>query len=119
MDRGMQIGTWARSGTFTGLVAAIAEDGTVTLFNPGDRQVLRADPGTVAGLPAGRVRVTVEVDLDIPHGLEEEALHRWVAALVDPILRDRARDALAEGGLDPSAFAPTATVEVREVPRIR
>jgi hypothetical protein len=111
MDRGMQIGTWARSGTFTGLVAAIAEDGTVTLFNPGDRQVLRADPGTAAGLPAGRDPAVERLLL--------EAVGDVQAALVDPILRDRARDALAEGGLDPSAFAPTATVEVREVPGIR
>lgn len=111
----MHIGSWARAGSFVGVVAAVAEDGEVTLFNPGDRQVLRATPGAVTGLPSGRVRVTVTVDVDVPHGLGEESLHRWVAALVDPVLRERARGSLAEGGLDAGAFEPQPELDVREV----
>jgi hypothetical protein len=111
----MDIGTWGRAAGFVGIVAAIAEDGELTLFNPGDRQVLRATPGAVQALPAGRVRVAVEVELDVPHGLGEESVRRWVAVLVDPVLRERAVAGMVDAGLDVAAFAPEPVVEVREV----
>ena len=112
----MEIGTWARAAGFVGIVAQVAEDGEVVLFNPGDRQVLRTAPEAAQALPAGRIRVSVAVELDVPHGLGEEAVTRWVAALVDPVLRERARATLAEGGLDATAFAVEPDVEVVEVP---
>lgn len=112
----MEIGTWARAAGFVGIVAKVAEDGEVTLFNPGDRQVLRTAAGAAQPLPAGRIRVSVTVELDVPHGLGEESVTRWVAALTDPLLRERAREGLAEGGLDVGAFTVEPTVEVVEVP---
>lgn len=101
----MRIGTWARAGDLVGVVAAADAD-EVTLFNPGDRQMARLPAAEVTPLPAGRVRVEVAVELPIPHGLPEVSLRRWVAALLDPVVRDRARAAVGEAGLDDAPLAP-------------
>lgn len=111
----MDIGTWARASSFVGIVAGVEEDGTVVLFNPGDRQVLRTGAGVAQALPTGTVRVAVSVDLQVPHGLGEDSMKRWLAALVDPVLRERAQSSLAEQGLDAGAFAHEPVVDVREV----
>ncbi len=111
----MDIGTWGRASGFVGIVVRVEEDGTLVLFNPGDRQMLRATPGAVQALPTGAVDVTVTVRLDVPHGLTEAALTRWVASLLDPVLRDGARVSLSEAGLDPVPFGVEPTVDVQEV----
>lgn len=116
----MDIGTWVRAGGFVGIVSKVEQgpDGqsdTLVVFNPGDRQMIRATPGAVQALPTGRVRVAVQHEVDVPHGLSEEALTRWLAALIDPVLRERARERLAEAGLDGGPFRDEPTVEVTEV----
>lgn len=116
MDNAIAIGSWARIGRLVGIVSRVEDDGTVVVFNPGDRQMARATPDAVQGLPSGAVEVTATVRLDVPHGLGEESVQRWVAALIDPVLRQRARDSLVEAGLDGAAFATDPEVEVREIP---
>ncbi|WP_370324288.1 hypothetical protein [Euzebya sp.] len=111
----MEIGRWVRASGFVGKVAAVDDDGTLVLFNPGDRQVLRATPGTVQPLPTGTVRVTVTLDVEVPHGLAEESLRRWTAALIDPVLRSKGRESLEEAGFDTGAFDAEPTVDVREL----
>jgi hypothetical protein len=111
----MEIGRWVRASGFVGIVSAVEDDGTVVVFNPGDRQMLRATPGTLQPLPTGTVEVRVGVQVQVPHGLSEEALRRWVAAMLDPVLRERARDSLTDQGLDPAAVMLEPTWEVTEV----
>ena len=111
----MDIGTWVKAGTFVGRVARIEEDGTTVLFNPGDRQMLRATPGTLQHLPTGSVDVTVTTRVDVPHGLTEDSLRRWIAAQLDPVLAQRATESLSESGLDPAVFGLVVDVAVREV----
>lgn len=108
----LRIGAWARGGTLVGLVAA-HRDGEVTLFDPAARQMTRVPEAVVAPVPAGAVRVTVSVDLPLAHGLDEEDVRRWVATLIDPVLRERAYAALAEAGLDEGAALPDVRVDVR------
>ncbi|CAN5122298.1 hypothetical protein BH23ACT9_BH23ACT9_33160 [soil metagenome] len=111
----MQLGTWVKAGSFVGIVAKVEDDGTVVLFNPGDRQMLRATPGTLQRVPTGTVRVQVGLDVEVPHGLGEDSLKRWLAALVDPVLRARAQESLAEEGLDGSPFAHEPSIDVTEL----
>lgn len=108
------LGTWARSGGFVGLVVAMDAE-TVTLFDPGERQVAQAGTADVEAVPAGGVTVTVTVDLPVPHGVSEATLRRWVAALTDDTLRARAHDALTEQGLDEGATLPAARFSVAPV----
>ena len=108
---GLPLGSWARAGSFTGLVAR-SDELHVTLFDPGSRQQHQIASGQVQPVPAAAVRVTVTVDLPLPHGLEEESLRRWVAVLTDPVLRERAAAAMADAGLDPGAAQPEVTVDV-------
>lgn len=105
-------GTWARSGAFVGVVAAQDDDG-VALFDPAQRQLLRAPAAEVEAVPAGAVTVTVTLDVPLAHGLAEDDLRRWVATLVDGLLRERAGDALRDAGLDDGAALPPVAVEVR------
>lgn len=106
----IRVGSWARSGAFTGLVAAV--DDYVTLFDPAARQSTRVPAAEVEPLPAGAVTVTLRVDLPLPHGLVEQNLRRWAASLTDDVLRERAAAALTEAGLDPGAALPPVTVEL-------
>lgn len=110
------IGSWARAGNLVGLVAAV-DGGRVTLFNPGDRQAATVEATAVQPLPAGTIRVAVDVDLPVPHGLEEDALARWVAALTDPVLRERGAAAAREAGLDEGPFLPTVRTQVTRSPQ--
>ncbi|MGI9018799.1 MAG: hypothetical protein ACR2HR_17125 [Euzebya sp.] len=112
----MDIGTWVKVSSFVGLLAAIEEDGTLVLFNPGDRQMLRATAGTAQALPSDWVDVTITHRVQVPHGLGEDALRRWLAALIDPVLRQRARESLVEQGLDTGAFDSEPSVDVRQKP---
>lgn len=107
----LPLGGWARAGALLGIVVAV--DGEeVAVLNPGDRQLARLRREEVEPLPAGTVRIDVAVDLPVPHGLDEEGLRRWVAALVDPVLRARGADAVREAGLDEGAFLPDVRFEV-------
>lgn len=112
IDRIPEVGTWARIDDFVGLVAAIEGD-AVTVFDPGARQQRRAPTAQVTVLPAAAVRVTMHVDLPIPHGLPEVSLRRWVALLADPVLRERAAGAMVETGLDEGAAAPPVEFDAR------
>lgn len=105
-----RIGSWARAGALVGIVAAV--DGEIAVFDPGARQVTRVPLDDVTPLPAGAVRVTLTVDLPLPHGLDESDLRRWVAALADDVLRERALAALAEAGLDEGAALPGVSLSV-------
>lgn len=116
MDNGIAVGSWARIGRLVGIVSRLEDDGTVVVFNPGDRRMARATPDAVQLLPSGTVDVTVTMRLDVPHGLGDESVQRWVAALIDPVLRERARESLAEAGLDATPFATDPDVQVREIP---
>ena len=100
------LGAWARAESFVGLVAAVDGD-NVTLFDPGARQQRQAARADVEAVPAAAVRVTMHVDLPVPHGISEASLRRWVALLADPVLRERAASAMAEAGLDQGAAAPS------------
>lgn len=110
------IGSWARAGAFVGLVAAVAGD-QVTLFNPGDRQATKVAAATAEPLPAGTIRVEVAVDLPVPHGLPEESLARWLAALADPVLRERGAAVARDGGLDDGAFLPEPRTRLTRPPQ--
>ncbi len=109
------LGAWARSGTFTGLVAAVDGD-EVALFDPAARQLTRVPAAEVEAVPAGAVTVTVTAEVPLAHGLAEDDLRRWIASLLDGVVRDRAAEALAESGLDAGPALPTARVEVRPSP---
>jgi hypothetical protein len=104
------LGGWARADDFIGLVAH-RDEHHVTLFDPGRRQQRQAAHDVVQAVPAAAVRVSVTVDLPLPHGLNEESLRRWVALLVDPVLRERAAAAMAEAGLDDGAAQPPITFD--------
>ena len=108
----LPLGSWARAGGFTGLVAR-SDELHVTLFDPGSRQQHQVARGQVQPVPAAAVRVTVTVDLPLPHGIDEEPLRRWIAMLTDPVLRERAAAAMSEAGLDPGAASPEVSVDVQ------
>lgn len=108
------LGTWARSGSFVGLVVGVDGE-SVTLFDPGERQRLDAPRADVAALPAGGVTITVTVDVPLPHGVDESSVRRWVASLTDLTLRERAYSALAEAGLDEGAALPDARITVAPI----
>ena len=105
------VGGWARAGALLGIVVAVEGD-DVAVLNPGDRQLARLRRAEVEPLPAGTVRVDVAVDVPVPHGLDEEGLRRWVAALLDPVVRGRGADAVRDAGLDAGAFLPDVRFEV-------
>lgn len=107
-----RIGSWARAGDLTGVVAA-AEDGTVTLYDPGRRQMARVAGGEVTPVEAGAVTVTIEVDLPVPHGLAEDSLQRWVASLADDDVRERAHTALEKAGLDQAVALPQVRLQLQ------
>ncbi len=108
----LRIGAWARAQGMVGLVAAVGED-TITLFQPGDRQMARVPRDSAQPVPAGAVTVTVTVDLPVPHGIGEDLLRRWVASLTDEVLRERAHAALLGAGMDEGATLPPVRVSVR------
>jgi L-asparaginase II len=111
MAQPLRIGSWARAGEFIGLVAVV--DGEhVTLFDPGDRHMARVMRSDIEPLPAGAVTVTVSVDLPVPHGVGEDTLRRWMASLIDELVRERAYSALAEAGMDEGAALPQPRVQV-------
>lgn len=106
-----RLGSWGRTAAITGVVAAVEGD-TVTLFDPGNRRMAEVPRADVVPLEAGAVTVALRVDLPIPHGLSQEALVRWVASLADDAVRERARAALAEAGLDDAVTLPTVRLDV-------
>lgn len=103
------LGSWGRADGFLGVVAQV-DDGHVTLFDPAGRRQHRVPAAMVARVPAAAVRVTVTVDLPLAHGLDERDLRRWTAMLTDPLLRERAHDALTAAGLDAGAALPQVTI---------
>lgn len=103
------LGGWARAEGVVGLVAAIDAD-EVAIFDPAARRVIRVTPEQVEAIPAGAVTVTATVDLPLPHGLAEDDLRRWVAALLDPMIRERAVEALADAELDVAAALPAVAL---------
>jgi hypothetical protein len=105
MQTAPPLGSWARADGFVGLVAG-SDERHVTLFDPGGRQQHRAPIERVQAVPAAAVRVALTVELPLPHGLDETSLRRWVALLADPVLRERAAEAMAETGLDAGAALP-------------
>lgn len=107
----LRLGTWARSDAAVGIVAAVTDD-EVALFHPGERQVARVPRETVEVLPAGAVTVTATVDLPLAHGLGEDDVRRWVASLMDDVVRERAYAALAAEGLDEGTVLPGVRVDV-------
>lgn len=108
-DDAHRLGAWARADTLVGVVARIDGD-TVTVFDPGARRRHDGSADGVRPVPAASVRVTVTVDLPLAHGLDETALRRWTAMLLDPVLRERATEALAAEGLDPGIALPIPQV---------
>jgi hypothetical protein len=104
-----RLGAWVRTGPVVGMVAG-REGDDVTVFDPGGRRRQDAPAGTYAPVPAAAVRVTVTVDLPLAHGLDEADLRRWVAMLVDPVLRERAAEALRDAGLDDGVTLPRAEI---------
>lgn len=107
-----RVGAWARAGSLVGVVAVSDED-AVTLYDPGSRRMARVSPAEVTPVEAGAVTVSVHVDLPIPHGLAGDALARWVASLTDETIRDRARAALAEAGIDQGVTLPEVRLDVQ------
>ncbi|HVL99301.1 MAG TPA: hypothetical protein VM324_08420 [Egibacteraceae bacterium] len=106
------LGSWARASDVTGVVAALATD-TVTLFDPGNRRMAEVSRADLTPLEAGAVTVAVHVDLPVPHGLSQEALLRWVASLADTVVRQRAREALTDAGLDDAVTLPDVRLDVQ------
>lgn len=106
-------GAWARAEGVVGVVAAVDADG-VAVFSPVDRRVARVPAEAVELLPAGGVTAEVTLTLPLPHGLSEAELRRWLAALIDPVLRERAAEALRAAGLDTATAEPSADVVLRE-----
>lgn len=111
-EDGPLLGSWARWESVTGLVAQVDGD-EVALFDPAARQVVRAPRDRVQRLPAAALTVTAAVDLPLPHGLDEADVRRWVATLLDGVLRERAGAALRDAGLDDGPALPAVRVDVR------
>jgi hypothetical protein len=110
MQAAPPLGSWARAGEFVGLVAR-SDDRHVTLFDPGGRQQREIPVDQVEAVPAAAVELRLTVDLPLSHGLDETALRRWVAMLIDPVLRERAAEALADAGLDTGAALPQVMLD--------
>ncbi len=106
-----RLGAWVRAENVIGLVAALEGD-EVSVFDPIARVVTRVPADAAVALPAGAVTVSVSVDVPLPHGLEEDGVSRWVGALVDPLVRERAREALGDAGLDEGAALPPVRISV-------
>ena len=104
------LGSWARAGDFVGLVAR-GDDRMVTLFDPGSRQQREVPVDQVEAVPAAAVEVRLTVDLPLPHGLNETSLRRWIAMLADPVLRERAAEAMVDAGLDAGAALPQVALD--------
>lgn len=104
-----RLGAWARADGIVGVVARVA-GGRVTLFDPGQRRQHTVAADALQHVPSAAVRVTATVDVPLPHGLDETDLRRWMAMLTDPVLRDRARQALGDEQLDAGATLPEVTV---------
>lgn len=107
-----RIGSWARAGDLVGVVAGVEGD-TIALYDPGNRQLTRVDRQEMAPVEAAALTVSLEVDLPVPHGLPEDALKRWLASLGDEVVRERARAALVEAGIDEGVALPQARLQVR------
>lgn len=112
----MRIGTWVKAGTLVGIVSKVDDDGYLTVFNPGDRQMLRAHPTQVKELPTGTVEARIGLQVEVPHGLSTDSMKRWLAALIDPVIRTHAQATMIEHGLDDAPFRLEPTVVVTEVP---
>lgn len=95
-----------------GLVARVDGD-RLTLFDPARRRQHEVALADATPVPAAAVRVTATVELPVPHGLDERDLRRWIAMLADPILRERAGEALGGAGLDVGAALPPVDVTAR------
>jgi hypothetical protein len=111
MTDGPRLGSWARGGGITGLVTRIDDD-EIALFEPGERRIAAVARAEVEQMPAAAVRITITGDLPLPHGVGEETLRRWAAALTDPLLRDRASAALEDAGQDVGPALPEMEVEL-------
>lgn len=109
-----RLGSWARARGFVGLVVA-ADTETVSLFDPGARQLTRVPLGEASVLPGGAVTVAVRMEVPIPHGFPEQSLRRWLASLTDDRAREQARAALREAGVDEGATLPPVRLEVEAV----
>lgn len=106
-----RLGSWGRAGDLTGVVVAV--DGEeVTLFDPGHRRMARVPLGEMTPVEAAALTVSLQVDLPVPHGLPEDALARWVASLADEAVRERARAALTEAGVDEGVSLPAPRLRV-------
>lgn len=104
-----RLGAWYRADRMVGVVVRVHGD-TVTVFDPAQRRQLDVAAAAITAVPAAAVRVTTSVDLPVPHGLDEQDLRRWLAILTDPVLRERARAALASAGLDAGITLPEVEV---------
>ena len=107
----LRLGTWVRTGALVGLVASVDGD-EVAVFDPTARQLTKVTSSQVQPVPAGALSVRAEVDLPLPHGLDEHGLRRWLASLLDPAVRERATTALVEQGLDEGAALPQLRLTV-------
>ena len=103
------LGSWVRAGGVTGVVSGVHGD-TVSVFEPSERRMATVQRADVEPVPAAAVRVTLTVDLPLPHGVGEDSLRRWVGALTDPVLRERAQEALQAADQDIGAALPTVDV---------
>ena len=106
------LGTWVRAGGMLGVVARV-EGTRITLFDPGRRQQREVPLNQVQVVPTAALRVTVRLDLPVAHGLDEHSLRRWTAMLIDPVLRERAAEALGDAGLDDGVTLPGMTVDAQ------
>lgn len=102
----LRLGAWARAGQVTGLVVAL-DDASATVFEPGERRLATLARAQVQPVPAGAVRVTLSMEVPLPHGVGDATLRRWMAALTDPVLRERAATALEEAGMDTGPALPS------------
>ena len=115
MPNDIGLGSWVRAGTMTGLVVSVERD-DVGVFDPGERRLATVPRAQAHLLPSAAVRVTITVDLPLPHGVGEETLRRWLAALVDPVLQDRASTALRQDGHDAGPALPSTDVVLTPSP---
>jgi hypothetical protein len=104
-----RLGAWARADGVVGVVARV-DAGRITLFDPAQRHQHTVPAVAVEVVPSAAVRVTATVDLPLPHGASADDVRRWVAMLTDPVLRERAAEALAEAGLAAGVAQPAVEV---------